>query len=182
MAAVIGGNSTVPTSRPRRRHRLGSKFVLLTRAHDDVDDPCRRHAGFDRRRSRDAATRTGRAVQAPARARWPSIRRSLPRDLTILLLLGIVAQYVSFAWVMTDSVHTSVALVLKGVFVRPGELAVFAYSGQTIPKYYEDWTAELRHTLGMRVRTLDGPRKGDGSRNTSWVFRETASRSARAAR
>ena len=90
------------------------------------------------------------------------MRRQLPTDLLILTWLALAAQAFSVAWVMTDSVHTSVALVLKGASVRPGELAVFGYSGEPIPGYYQDDKLfRLQQALGQTPSSL-GPRKGDG--------------------
>lgn len=94
--------------------------------------------------------------------RWPRMRRQLPTDLLILTWLALAAQAFSVAWVMTDSVRTTVALVLKGATVRPGELAVFGYSGQAIPGYYQDDKLfRLQQALGQTPSSL-GPRKGDG--------------------
>jgi conjugal transfer pilin signal peptidase TrbI len=93
-------------------------------------------------------------------ARWPHIRRSLPRDIAIVILVGIAAQFFSVAWVMTDSIHTKLALILKGATVSKGQIAAFAYSGQTIPLYYDDWTTQWRKVFHTNI-TLDGPRKGD---------------------
>lgn len=94
--------------------------------------------------------------------RWPVIRRQLPRDIVIVLWLMLLCQSMGVAWVMTDSVHTSVALVLKGAPVRRGELAVFAYQGGSVAKYYPDSAlARWGRSLGAEV-SLAGPRKGDG--------------------
>lgn len=94
--------------------------------------------------------------------RWPTVRRQLPRDLAIVLVVAGLARFLGLAWVMTDSVHTSLVLVVKGAYPRPGELAVFAYAGEAIPGYYlhNAWTrAQL--ALGLPTPTA-GPRKGDG--------------------
>lgn len=94
--------------------------------------------------------------------RWPVIRRTLPRDALILLWLAILLQFVGIAWVATDSVHTSMALVLKGVRAQPGELVVFGYSGGQIERYFpETAISRLQRSLGMQVR-LDGPRPNEG--------------------
>lgn len=108
--------------------------------------------------------RQGLATRMTVRlkARWPVIRRELPRDLAIVLVVAGLARYLGLAWVMTDSVHTSLVLVVKGARPRPGELAVFAYSGEAIPDYYlhNAWTrAQL--DMGLPATTA-GPRKGDG--------------------
>lgn len=100
-------------------------------------------------------------------ARWPAIRRTLPRDLALLLLVGIVtSNFFAVAWVLTDSVHASLALVIKGARPQAGELAVFAYSGQSIEGYYsEDALSRLAHRVAHtfgRETALAGPRKGDG--------------------
>ncbi len=96
------------------------------------------------------------------RQRWPEIRRTLPRDLLILLWLAIALQYVGIAFVATDSVNTSLALVLKGATPKQGELAVFAYQGGQLERYYPDGlTARVQRLLGMKV-SLAGPRKNDG--------------------
>lgn len=94
--------------------------------------------------------------------RWPVIRRQLPRDLAVVLVVAGLARYLGLAWVMTDSVHTSVVLVFKSVHPRPGELAVFAYAGEAIPGYYlhNAW-ARAQQSWGLAVTTA-GPRKGDG--------------------
>lgn len=106
--------------------------------------------------------RLGTRLRERLASRWPSIRRQLPRDLSIVLFLAVLAQHLGLAWVMTDSVHTSLALVLKGASVRPGQLAVFGYTGETIPRYNEDWADGLRRRLGLEVAPQDGPRRGDG--------------------
>lgn len=94
--------------------------------------------------------------------RWPLVRRQMARDLLILAYVALLAQAFGFAWVMTDSVHTSLALVVKGAPVRPGELAVFRYSGQTMPLYYpDDLALRLRGALGGST-LRDGPQAGDG--------------------
>ena len=96
------------------------------------------------------------------RQRWPLIRNQLPRDLAILLWLAILIQYVGVAWVMTDSVHTSLVLVLKGAPVARGDLVVFGYTGRPIEHYYpEDMAYRLRRSLGWQVSTA-GPKVGDG--------------------
>lgn len=94
--------------------------------------------------------------------RWPVIRRQLPRDLAILALVGALATHMSLAWVMTDSVHSTVVLILKGGTPAPGELAVFGYTGQSIDGYYpvNSWT-RLKQALGMTVSSV-GPQRGDG--------------------
>lgn len=104
----------------------------------------------------------GRLVSAIA-ARWPSARKQIPRDLLIVLWLAILANGFGVAWVMTDSVHTSAALVIKGAPVRPGELAVFGYSGSPLPLYYDedDIGLWLRRMSGNPA-SRDGPRRGDG--------------------
>jgi len=96
------------------------------------------------------------------RERWPVIQRQLPRDLAIVLFVAALSRFVGVAWIMTDSVHSSLAVVFKGVPPRPGELAVFAYSGEPIEGYYRDntWT-RAQQSLGLQVLTA-GPRKGDG--------------------
>jgi hypothetical protein len=96
------------------------------------------------------------------RERAPHIRRALPRDMALLLAIVALSRFFAIAVVLTDSVHTRIALVIKGVQPHPGELAVFAYSGQLIPLYYpESWWTRARRLLGQDVR-LDGPRPGDG--------------------
>lgn len=95
-------------------------------------------------------------------ARWPLVRRQMARDLLILAWIALLAQFFSFAWVMTDSVHTSLALVIKGASVKPGDLAVFRYSGRPIALYYPDnWGLRLRGMLGGST-LRDGPQAGDG--------------------
>jgi conjugal transfer pilin signal peptidase TrbI len=120
----------------------------------------------DRPRIAQRLARAARAAGARFRStlieRWPRMRRQLPTDLLILTWLALAAQAFSVAWVMTDSVHTSVALVLKGATVRPGELAVFGYSGESITGYYQDDKLfRLQQALGQTPSSL-GPRKGDG--------------------
>lgn len=97
-----------------------------------------------------------------ARSRWPVIRRTLPRDLAILLVLFLVTRHVALAWVMTDSVHKSIVLVLKGAPARPGELAAFAYSGSQIPGYYSGlWWWNAAEKVGWAPPPA-GPAKGTG--------------------
>ncbi len=125
-----------------------------------------------------AAVQLAEAPQAPAdavgdasltnrflarlKAQGPHIRRTLPRDLSIMLILFMVTRFLGLGVVMTDSVHTRLALVIKGASPKVGQLAVFAYSGGTLPAYYPDgWMANARRAMGMHV-SLDGPRKDDG--------------------
>ena len=63
---------------------------------------------------------------------------------------------------LTDSVHRSALLVLKGAAVHPGDLVVFAYGGEAIEGYYAEssWTRMLR-AWGVEV-PLAGPRRGEG--------------------
>lgn len=104
----------------------------------------------------------GPRFRAHLRKRWPAVRRALPRDLAILLLLFVLTRHVGLAWVMTDSVHKSVVLVLKGAAVRPGELAVFGYTGSPIAGYYgQSWWSGLLGRLGW-PRPSSGPAKGEG--------------------
>lgn len=98
------------------------------------------------------------------RARWPAVRRALPRDLLLLLLLFVLTRHLGLAWVMTDSVHTSAVLVLKGTPPRPGELAVFGYTGQPIAGYHQaqaGWATALLARLGIDPPTA-GPARGEG--------------------
>lgn len=96
------------------------------------------------------------------RARWPSIRRSLPRDLVIVAALSLLLQPFSISWVMTESIGAHMALVIKGAMPKPGELVAFAYTGGEIPGYYLSTpTTRLGLALGLHPR-LDGPRRGDG--------------------
>jgi hypothetical protein len=104
----------------------------------------------------------GRRLKAHLRTRGGTIRRTLPRDLGILLLLFTLTRFFGIGIVLTDSVHTRLALVIKGVQPDVGELAVFGYTGRTVDRYYEDnWLIGLRRQLGQPVR-LDGPRPGEG--------------------
>jgi len=97
-----------------------------------------------------------------ARARWPDIRRTLPRDLAIVLMIFVVTRHAALAWVMTDSVHKSFVLVLKGTPARPGELAAFAYSGAQIPGYYSGmWWWDAAAKVGVTPPAA-GPAKGTG--------------------
>lgn len=113
-------------------------------------------------RKRAWPIRAGQWLGRRLRQRWPVIRKQLPRELVILLWLAILIQSFGFAWVMTDSVHTSLALVLKGTPASPGDLVVFGYTGKPIERYYpEDAFYRLKHSMGMEVSTA-GPRKGDG--------------------
>ena len=106
--------------------------------------------------------RAGQWVGRRVRKRWPVIRRQLPRELVVLLWLAILIQSFGFAWVMTDSVHTSLALVFKGTPASPGDLVVFGYTGKPIERYYpEDALYRLQRSMGWQVSTA-GPRKGDG--------------------
>ena len=103
-----------------------------------------------------------RRAQLHLQARWPAIRRALPRDIAIVLVAFVLTRFFAIAWVQTDSVHTSVALVIRGAAVHPGELAVFAYQGGQLPHYYADDKLQgLRRTLGMPDSTA-GPRLGTG--------------------
>lgn len=96
------------------------------------------------------------------RQRWPVNRKQIPRDLVVLLWLAILIQSFGLAWVMTDSVHTSLVLVLKGTPAAPGDLVVFGYTGRPIEHYYpEDTAYRLRRSLGWQVSTA-GPKVGDG--------------------
>jgi len=105
---------------------------------------------------------TWRAVARRARERAPAIRRTLPRDLALLLLCYLITRLVGAAWITTDSVHASAALILKGSPPAAGELVAFAYAGDPIPNYYANtWTAKALQSVGLPA-TLDGPRKGDG--------------------
>lgn len=92
--------------------------------------------------------------------RLPHIRRTLPRDLLILVVIAILAQHFKLAWVMTDSIKTSVALVIMDARPARGDVAVFTYSGKTVPRYYDESTFALRRWLGMKG-SLEGPRAGE---------------------
>jgi len=100
-------------------------------------------------------------LQRRLRQRWPAIRRALPRDLALVLLLFVLTRHAGLGWVLTDSVYSTVVVVLKGAAVRPGELAVFSYTGAPIPGYYERtaWSA-LMEWLG-RPQSSAGPAKGE---------------------
>lgn len=107
-------------------------------------------------------------------ARWPHIRRQLPRDLLIVLWLGLLAQAFGLAWVSTDSVDVQGALVLKGVPVRSGELAVFLYQGDAVPDYYPppsrslpSWAAAIVGAL-PDAQARSGPKKGTGFVKFLW--------------
>lgn len=108
------------------------------------------------------AQRSFRRIRHRFSERWPVIRRTLPRDLVLLLWAAVLLQHFSFGWVATDSVNTSVVLIHKAVPPKAGELAVFGYSGGQIPEYYPNsiWV-RLRQVLGMDASRV-GPRKGDG--------------------
>ena len=109
-----------------------------------------------------ASASAGHWLKRRLRERWPAIRRELPRDFAILLWLAVLLQYFGVAWVMTDSVHTSLALVMKGAPASVGDLVVFGYTGQPIEHYYpENLLFRLRRNLGQEVSTA-GPRAGDG--------------------
>jgi conjugal transfer pilin signal peptidase TrbI len=107
-------------------------------------------------------------------ARWPRIRRQLPRDLLIMLWLGLLAQAFGLAWVSTDSVRVQAALVIKGAPVRPGELAVFLYQGDAVPDYYPAPSvalpAWLRALVGANADddARAGPKKGAGFVKFLW--------------
>ncbi len=109
-----------------------------------------------------SALRPLRRIRHRFSERWPVIRRTLPRDLLLLLWAALLLQHFSFGWVATDSVNTNVVLIHKAVAPKTGELAVFGYAGGQIPEYYPDsiWV-RLRQALGMDA-SRDGPRKGDG--------------------
>ena len=87
--------------------------------------------------------------------RLPHIRRALPRDIAILLAIAFLAQHYKLAWVMTDSIRTSVALVTMDARPGRGDVAVFTYSGGSVPHYYDDGTSFFRKG------SLEGPRKGE---------------------
>jgi hypothetical protein len=112
--------------------------------------------------------RLGQRVAGRVRAKWPQLRRTLPRDLAILLLLFLLTRQVGVAWVMTDSIHKSLAVILKGAAPKQGELAAFAYAGDVVPNYYAEVpSTKWAQKLGMNVR-LDGPAKGDGFIKYLW--------------
>lgn len=125
---------------------------------------------------RTRPARLGLATRLRARlvARWPRIRRQLPRDLLIVLWLGLLAQAFGLAWVSTNSVNVQAALVIKGAPVRPGELAVFLYQGEAVPDYYPAPSVALPGWLGALVgaHAADdaraGPRKGTGFVKVLW--------------
>jgi hypothetical protein len=88
----------------------------------------------------------GPRFRAHLRKRWPAVRRALPRDLAILLLLFVLTRHVG----------------LKGAAVRPGELAVFGYTGSPIAGYYgQSWWSGLLGRMGW-PRPSSGPAKGEG--------------------
>lgn len=112
-------------------------------------------------------------LRARLAARWPHIRRQLPRDLLIVLWLSLLAQAFGLAWVSTDSVDVHGALVIKGAPVRPGELAVFLYQGDTVPEYYPAPPVALPGWLGALMGHADdgaraGPKKGTGFVKFLW--------------
>ena len=114
------------------------------------------------RSARCAAVRLAERLRLRIQARWPAIRRKLPRDLVLLLWAALLLQHFSIGWVATDSVNTSLVLIHKATAPKPGELAVFGYAGGQIPDYYpESVWVKLRKTLGMDA-SREGPRKGDG--------------------
>jgi conjugal transfer pilin signal peptidase TrbI len=95
-------------------------------------------------------------------ARGPRIQRTLPRDLALLLCAFLITRHLGLGFVLTDSVHTSLALVLPGTAARRGDLVAFAYTGQRIEDYYsEHWWHGLQRALGAPVRRA-GPAPGDG--------------------
>jgi hypothetical protein len=131
--------------------------------------PCGRRGLYGSRGVRWARLLATRSAKRPLRRirhrfseRWPVIRRTLPRDLLLLLWAALLLQHFSFGWVATDSVNTNVVLIHKAVAPKTGELAVFGYAGGQIPEYYPDslWV-RLRQALGMDA-SREGPRKGDG--------------------
>ncbi len=98
-------------------------------------------------------------------ARWPRVRRQLKWDLLLLCWLGVFAHYFALAWVMTDSVHASLALVIKGALAEPGELVVFGYSGGQIEHYYAGnplHSTQVRLGLVRDSGAQAGPAQGDG--------------------
>ncbi|MBL8345268.1 MAG: S26 family signal peptidase [Rubrivivax sp.] len=97
----------------------------------------------------------------------------MPRDLLIVLWLSLLAQAFGLAWVSTDSVYVQGALVIKGAPVRPGELAVFLYQGDTVPEYYPAPSGALPGWLGALMGHADddaraGPKKGTGFVKILW--------------
>lgn len=109
-----------------------------------------------------APASAGNWLKRRLRERWPTIRRELPRDVAILLWLTLLLQHFALGWVMTDSVHTSLALVMKGVPASAGDLVVFGYTGKPIEHYYTEGPLHrLQRSLGQAVSTA-GPKVGDG--------------------
>jgi conjugal transfer pilin signal peptidase TrbI len=114
------------------------------------------------RSTRCAAARLADRMRLRIKARWPAIRRTLPRDLVLLLWAALLLQHFGIGWVATDSVNTNLVLIHKAVAPKTGELAVFGYAGGQIPNYYPDsFWVQLRNALGMDA-SREGPRKGDG--------------------
>ncbi len=99
-------------------------------------------------------------VAAEWRSRWPRMRRRMLVDGAILLVLWLVTRMFAVAWVYTDSLHASVAVVLKGAPVKPGQVAVIAYAGGQLPHYYRA-TSVTRALAWLGVDwTSEGPRPG----------------------
>lgn len=96
------------------------------------------------------------------RSRWPAIRRSLPFDLGVLVIAVVLSRFFAVAWVQTQSVHTTVALIFKGAPVQPGDLVVFNYDGGQLPHYYADADVlAVGRALGSEASAA-GPRRGVG--------------------
>ncbi len=87
------------------------------------------------RSTRCAAARLADRMRLRIKARWPAIRRTLPRDLVLLLWAALLLQHFGIGWVATDSVNTNLVLIHKAVAPKAGELAVFGYAGGQIPNY-----------------------------------------------
>lgn len=61
--------------------------------------------------------------------RAPKARKRLPYAVVALLMIWIFSQHFALAWVVTESVGASMALVQKGVPPHKGDLFVFEYNG-----------------------------------------------------
>ncbi|WP_052163013.1 S26 family signal peptidase [Aquabacterium sp. NJ1] len=61
--------------------------------------------------------------------RAPKARKRLPYAVIGLLMVWTFSQHFALAWVVTESVGATMALVQKGVPPHKGDLFVFAYSG-----------------------------------------------------
>lgn len=102
------------------------------------------------------------SLVARIQSRWPHVRKALARDILIVGVVVVAAQYLAVAWVTTESIGATAVLLFKGAAARQGDLVAFVYRGQQLPNYYpESRWLELQEALGQRVDRA-GPALGQG--------------------